>query len=212
MKKIHIKKVLTDYITGNRWQFALLSAILFIGMLAGAIAAASMKGETFESTQNYLGNLVSAFNLQSTDPTTVFRFALYTNLKEVLLLSICGLWVFLIPFAVLLAGIKGYKLGLAFSLCARVFGLKGVGFSIAALATQIVIFVPAFLVYGIFCVNTALFFKKVRKQKISLKRDDIYKKWILMILAVLVVAVVSAFIDAYVIPPILKPLCLFLRR
>ncbi len=205
--RIHIKKSIKDYVLANRWKFALLIFFLFLGALTGPVALASLDDGVKDATEKYLSNLVSAYNLQTVSRAAVFKRALYTNIKSVLFFSTALLWPGFIPFLVFVAAIKGYKVGFTAALSVKTFGIKGVGFSVLALMPQIAIFIPALLIYGVYSINFALLKRRKTLQGTDFKKNEIYIKCLLVIFVMIIFSIVSAFADAYIIPPILKPLC-----
>lgn len=205
--RIHIKKTIRDYVFANRWKFALLIFFLFLGALTGPVALVSLEDGAKDATEKYLSNLISAYNLHSVGRSAVFKRALYTNIKSVLFFSTALLWIGFVPFLVFVTAIKGYKVGFTASLCVKVFGIKGAWFSCLALIPQIAIFIPALLIYGVYSINFALLKRRKILQRTDFKKNEIYIKCFLVIFVMIIISIVSAFADAYIIPPILKPLC-----
>ena len=207
MRRIYIKKSILDYVVSNKWQVVLLGLALLAGVSVGSLIAVSMKTDTAEATTKYLQNLISAYNLQTVNSGIIFRSALYNNIKVVLFLCLSSIWHGFIPFAVLQIALKGYKLGFTIALSIKTFGIRGIAFALLTSITQIAMFIPAVLIYTVFCINVALLNKKVRLGRVSVKKNEIYIKCFLALFLVALVSLAAAFVDAYVIPAILKPIC-----
>lgn len=206
MKKLYIHKSISKYIQRNKWQFIIAVTALFAGTIIGSFAAAYMGGEQSSALGKYLENLISAYNFESVSGEEIFKNSLLGNFKTALFIWISCLWVGFIPFSVFQIGLKGYKLGFTTSLCVRLFGIKGIVFSIFSEFSQIFIIIPFLIFLGVFCMN----FATIKGRTGMADKKDMYFKNIIILFLVIIASIVSAFADAFIIPPILKPICSFI--
>lgn len=208
MKKIHIRKFVSGYITKNKWQFIIVFTCLTIGIFTGSIVSVLMNSSEADALNKYLGNFVSAYNLQSANNGEIFKFSVYNNIKIILFLWLSGIWIGFVPFGLLQVGIKGYKIGFSTTLFIKVFGIKGVFFALLSAIPQITIMIPSFMVYSVFNINFALFMQKSKHRNISSNvKNEMYIKNLICLLAAITISVFVSLIDAFVMPPILKPVC-----
>ncbi len=213
MKKYNFIRNITDYISGNRLQFFFVVVSLLLGTVIGSLSALSLEQESYESLNSYLRNFVSAYNIQSISKTDIFKVSLYNNIKVVLLLWISGLWVGFVPIGVLQVGSKGYKLGFTTVLILQIYRGKGLLLAIVSIIPQVLILVPVIIIYTVFNMNFALSLRKIRLKGQSLAtHKEMYLRNLLFLVGTLVVLVLCSLIDAFVVPPVLKPICSFLSK
>ena len=210
MKKTDIKIHILKYLADNKWQFLSVCGVLLIGILSGTLFAVYIKAESAELMTRYINNFVSAYNLQTTDLYSVFKSALYFNIKTVLFIWLASLWIGFLPFSVLQVGIMGHKLGFLAAFIPKTFGLKGVFFVIASLIPQCLISIPFVIFYSVFNTNFSILRHKTKNRTISRKiKTDIYIKNLIYLLIAIAVSFVVALMDAYIVPWVLKIVCSF---
>ena len=208
MKRIYIKKSVVYYLAQNKWQFLVVFLSLFLGTILGSYFSIIMNAESNDAMGEYINNFVSAYNLQSINPAGVFKFSLYNNVKTILLLWVSGLWIGFIPLTFLQVGVKGYKLGFSTALLVKSFGLKGMLFAVTSAIPQLFITIPVLVFYSVFNINFALFQNRSKLHSISSSlKNEIYIKNLLYLVGLIVLSFFVAFLDAYVMPVVLKPIC-----
>ncbi len=208
MKRLNIKKYILDVFFKNKWQFLIVFFSLFLGIIFGTYFSSSMNQETADAMDKYINNFVSAYNLQSANPAEVFKFSVYNNIKIIIFIWVSGLWVGFLPINLLQIGSKGYKLGFSVALIVKSFGIKGIAFSLVSSAPQIFIMIPALILYSVFNMNFAFFQKHSRITNLSaVLKNEFYIKNLLYLAAIITLSIFVSFIDAYIIPQVLKPIC-----
>ncbi len=213
MRSLKIKNRITDYLNRNKWQILIVFASLFAGIIIGSFFSARMSGDKYEAITEYIQNFVSAYGLQSVNDMDIFKFSVYNNIKLVLFLWLSGLRRWLLPIGAVQIGLKGYKIGFSTALFVRIFGIKGVLFAIISILPQLVITIPAVLLYLIFNINFALALKPSNLQHMtSTIKNHLYIQNLMYLTIMVAVSLVAALTDAYIIPPVLKPICSLLNR
>ncbi|MBQ2932823.1 MAG: stage II sporulation protein M [Clostridia bacterium] len=208
MKRLNIKKYISDIFLRNKWQFLIVFLSLFSGILFGTYFSSSMNQETADAMDKYINNFVSAYNLQSANAGEVFKFSVYNNIKIIIFIWISGLWVGFLPVNLIQIGAKGYKLGFSVTLLVKSFGVKGIAFSTISSASQIFIMIPALILYSVFNINFSFFQKHSRFTNLSaVFKNEFYIKNLLYLAAIIILSVFVSFLDAYIIPQVLKPIC-----
>lgn len=208
MKKLHIKNRISGLILKNKWQFLIVVSSLVLGIAAGTYFAVSIPSDSADAMNKYMNNFVSAYNLQSANSGEVFKFSLYSNIKTILLLWVSGLWVGFLPLNLLQIGAKGYKIGFSVTLLAKSFGAKGMIFSAASSIPQVFIMIPALLLCSVFNINFAFFQKNSKISNLSaVFKNEFYIKNLLYLAAIIILSIFVSFLDAYIIPQVLKPIC-----
>lgn len=210
MRKVHIKRRVIEYALNNKWQLLVVIFSLMAGTLIGSVFSVSMESESLDAMEKYINNFVSAYNLQPINNMEVFRFSVYNNIKTVLFLWISGLWIGFLPLAVFQVGLKGYKLGFSTALFVKSFKTKGIIFALISSIPQLLIVIPMVIIYAVFNINFSLFrYGKLGRGISYSAKNEFYIRNLLYLLAAVLIAVVAAWVDAYVMPPVLKPICSF---
>ena len=213
MRTLRIKKSISDYIIRNKWQILIVFASLCAGIMIGSFFSARMSSEKSDATAKYLQNFVSAYGLQSVDKGEIFKFSLYNNIKLVIFLWISGLWIGLLPFGIVQVGLKGYKIGFSTTIFVKIFGVKGILLALLSILPQMLFILPVIIFYSVFNINFALLLKKYRYQHTSGNvKTRLYLRNLIFFVGALIISIISGLVDAYIVPPILKPLCSLLNK
>ncbi len=213
MKSLAIKKTISDYIGRNKWQILIVFASLFAGIIIGSFFSVRISEDKSDAMTKYIQNFVSAYGLQSVDNGKIFKFSLYNNIKLMLFLWISGLWVGFLPFGILQVGLKGYKIGFSTAVFVRIFGIKGIIFALLSVLPQLVIVLPTVIIYSVFNINFAFSLKNARFQRLSNNlKNKLYIRNLIFFVGAVVISLISGVVDAYIIPPVLKPICSFLNK
>ncbi len=213
MKKYNFVRYITDYISGNRLQFFFVIISLLLGTVIGSLSALSLEQGSYENLNSYLRNFVSAYNIQSISKTDILRVSVYNNIKVVLLLWVSGLWLGFIPLGILQVGAKGYKLGFTTVLILQIYRGKGLLLAIVSIVPQVLILIPVIIIYTVFNINFALSLRKIRLKGQSMAtHKEMYLRNLLFLVGTLAVLILCSLIDAFVVPPVLKPICSFLSK
>ncbi len=210
MKKLHIKRQILKFMTDNKWQIFVVCFSLIAGIAVGSIFSMYISEENSKATEEYINNFVSAYNLQSVDAAEVFKFSAYNNIKVVLFIWLFGLWAGFLPLCVLQIGFKGYKIGFSTALFVHIFGFKGTLLAFLSSMPQLLVVVPALVLYSIFSINFAVSAGKIKSRgSLPKVRNDMYIKNLVCLLIMIAVSLVIALIDGYIMPSVLKPICSF---
>ena len=210
MKK-QIFESIKGYISDNKRQYAVVIAALVAGMALGCLSALRMSGQQFESLSGYTENFVSSYNLQPVSRSRVFISSAMGNIKTVLFLWVSGLWVGLIPFAIFHIGVKGYKIGFSTAFLVSAYRGRGVLFALMSMLPQMIIFVPALTVFAVFNIRYAASIRRVRiRNGARSMRREMYLQNAVCVLGILAVVACCSLLDAFIIPPVLKPVCSYM--
>ncbi len=213
MKRKYILRSLRDYILDNKLYYMIVGIAVVLGIIVGSISAVSMNAENYESLNEYVNNFISAYNLQPVNRANIFETSFLGNLKLILFLCFSGFWVGFIPFTVLQMSIKSYKLGFSIAFFVMAYRGQGIIFSLMSLMPQILILMPALVIYAVFNIKYAISIQKLRMRRISsVIRREMYFRSFLCLIAMLGVATVCSFFDAFVISAVLKPICILFNR
>ena len=208
MKKLYIKRSISEYLIKNKWQLCTVFCMLLLGTVIGTMISVSMDFSESSAMGEYISNFVSAYNLQQIDRGSIFKFSAYNNIKTTLIIWASGLWIGLLPLNLIKVGAHGYKLGFSTALLVREFAVKGTIFAVASALPQIFVALPALIVYSIFNINFSISQRLSKSRGLSsgIKTKN-YVKNLIYLVGLITLSFFLAFLDAYVIPIILKPIC-----
>lgn len=211
MKKLRIKQNLIEHLNKNKWQYLIALMCALLGVIAGSVTSVLVPADEFDALNLYLKNFVSAYSLQSVEKMDVFVFSIYNNIKTVIFMWISGLWIWIMPLSLMFVASKGFKLGFSVTAFIRIFGFKGIVFSAVSSLPQLLILMPALVVYAVFNIRFACSLQNMKGQRISQStKNEMYFKNFLHLLGVITVSVICSLADAFVMPALLKPICSFL--
>lgn len=211
MRRRKFTRRLSEYISDNKKYYILVASVVFLGIVIGTVSAVTMKSDAYRNLNTYIDNFLSVFNLQPINRIEVFKTSFYSNTKTILFLWLSGLWVGFIPFAILQMGIKGYKIGFSIAFFVQAYRGMGIVFIFLSMIPQLLILLPALMVYTVFNIKYSLSIHKLRDRKNVLSvRKDMYLRNFLCIIGIIFVIILCSFIDSFVISSILKPVCYFL--
>lgn len=212
MRKLNLRRTFAEHLADNKIQYTVVIAVLALGTVVGAVSAAAMNEENLKALGEYTDGFATAFNLSPIGGMSVFRASMYENIKLVLFLWLSGLWIGLIPIAILQIGIKGFKLGFTTAFMVQMYKLKGLVFAAVSIMPQLVLLIPALMIYAVFGIKYAMALHKIGRQGNRGVMREMYMRSLLCIVGITAVAALCSLVDAFVVPPVLKPVCSLLIR
>lgn len=211
MKFTYYKKQIVNFIYKNKLTLILLLICLVAGIAAGSIFSAFASEEVFDELGEYLKNFVSAYSLQIIDSADVVNYSLLNNGKTVIIVFLSCIWrgFVLIPF--LDSFILGFRFGFATTSIIRLFGTKGIPLAVVCSIPQMLLFAPIFILYCVYNIKFTLSGRNSLKQGF---RGSVLKlfniKNMLLTMALVFIVLITALVDGYVVPFVLKPVCAIL--
>ncbi len=194
---------LKQHILQNRIKYISVLTALFVGLFAGTLF--TLKGGL---SSGYADNFISMYKLQGVSSSHIFIYSLVSYIRIIAVIWISGRYVFLMPLNHIQVASKGFGIGCTVSYMVSYFGASGAVFSFLSMFFQSIIFIPVLIVYSVYQINFSLEYRMVRnspsafKQKRRMIIMDL-KKLLLVLLAVLL----CTCIESYVVPPLIKPIC-----
>jgi len=211
VKKLHIRKNLGSYFGVDKRSYILPVICLFTGVILGTASSLVLENATAEPINEYLKNFFSAYSLQGVDKSEIFKISIHNNIKMLIILWVCGLSVFLIPFLALYIGVKGFKIGFAISFLIRSYSYSGAMLALSSMLPQMLIVVPFMIIYSAYCIRTVPKIRMFRERQLN---NDSKKRLLSSNLsAVFLSAIVlslASLMDCYIVPMISSSICMSL--
>ncbi len=195
MKKL-LEFDLQGHFTSNRLKYSLILALLFVGMLFGAI----MGKNAYQNAQNLglFDSFVSIYTINGVTNSEVFIKALISNIRILMLLWVSGFFVWLCPLNFLTIFSKGFGIGYVVAYFLNDGGIIGFFVAFTSLLFQNLVILPAFVVYSQIQFDFSIQYKKLKSSPNRFKQQrHLIQKNILILLIMMLICVISSAIEAY---------------
>ncbi|MBM7869194.1 stage II sporulation protein M [Clostridium pascui] len=196
---------LNDHIKENFWLYVISLICIFTGMVLGVYTVKYM-GEIYKTDLiSYFQGFTEYLTTESLNYKEVFLNTIRSNIPFILFIWLLGMTMVGIPVILIIGIIKGYTLGFTISFIINSVGLKGIGIAIFGVIIQNIIYIPCMIIASVLAMEFSLNFLKERIDRRV--KENI---WIKMLsyscsfLAIIAVMFVGFFMEAYIIPNILK--------
>ncbi len=189
----------------------IISFILVIsGIATGCILAITRSDNVDITVKQYFENFMTALTLQGISKSEVFRLSFFNSLNAFAIISISGLFLWLLPLGGIQLFMNGFKLGFTLLYFVKLFHLKGFIIALFFLLPQIILFIPAtcyLYINKIIVINKRNFFRKVGFSYTT--KTEFFKSFLVSFLIYWLITLFSCIVDGYLIPPIIKLFSIF---
>lgn len=203
MKKRLSSAILIE-IEQNRRFYILVTAVLFIGIIPGALSA--VRGT--EELSEYFGHFLSAYSLRGVGSSEVFKISLFNHLRFAFIIWVSGRFTWCLPLGALQIGLKGFGVGYTVGGLVYCYKWRGLLLSVVSILPQCLILIPTAVFFYVcrirFCADRRLMY--VGNTAIAVKRR-IYVHNFAVIAVFLLVILLCAFADAYAVPFLVSVIC-----
>lgn len=205
MKKTNILSLLIgkEFSRGKNKYFLFL--LLFTsGIALGTVC--SLFSDSSEEIKNYVNTFLSSYSLQGTVKSRVFFLSFLNYGKFIFFLWVSGWYLWLFPLCFLQVFTKGFRIGFTVACFLQILYFRGILFSLITLLPQNLIFLPALFFFSVYQFE----FLSDRKLLLSGKNSSNYKnrcyqKNIFFLVILILLSLLCALIEGYVIPTLLLP-------
>lgn len=196
---------LNDHIKENFWLYVISLICIFTGMVLGVYTVKYM-GDIYKTDLiSYFQNFTEYLSSESLNYKGVFLNTIRSNIPFVIFIWLLGMTMVGIPVILIIGIVKGYTLGFTISFIINSVGLKGIGIAIFGVIVQNIIYIPCMIIASVLAMEFSLNFLKERIDRRV--KENI---WIKMLsyscsfLAIIAIMFIGFFVEAYIIPNILK--------
>ena len=189
----------------------ILSFILVIaGLIAGGILALTHPADNNVAVKQYFENFMTSLILQGISKNEVFRLSFYNCLKSFIVISISGLYLWLLPLGSIQLFMCGFKVGFTLLCFIKIFHIKGFLVALLFLLPQTIFFIPAICYLYISKIITLNKSRQVTKNSYSLISKKIFfKTFFVSFLIFWAISFIACITEGYFIPSIIKHVCKF---
>lgn len=179
-----------------------LLIISFIGLLTGSIFMTVLDGTDKSLVSDTLNNFIN--NIEPADYINDFIPNLIMNTVSVLFIWVLGISIIGIPIVIVFLFIKSFILSFSLASFIANFKLKGVLLGIIYNFPHNFISLVLFIYLGVYSIRLSmLVLNSVIKRK-SIDFKTIMNRYLLVLIVALVVSIVLALIEIFVVPHLLK--------
>ncbi len=209
MKKTKVvSSILLKEIHKNKRKYILFISIFFLGILFGTIMTAI--SNSFSEIQTYVDTFLSSYSLHGTSKKQVFLLSIQNYIKFSFFLWVSGWHPWVFPLCFLQVFSKGFRIGYTTACFVQCYRLKGIILSFTTLLLQNTIFLPAMLASAVYQFQFLSDRKYIIARKTSPEfRKQLYLKYIVCLFFYSIILILCSFLEGYVIPVLLRPLCRF---
>jgi stage II sporulation protein M len=153
------------HVKNNLNRYFLLLLAFVIGISAGAFTVNGLSSVQRDELTNYFQGFLQLLDSHSTDNTELLKIALMENIRIIVVLWVLGVTIIGIPFIFVIISIRGFITGFSSAFIVKIFGLKGILFTLFTLFPKEVIVMPCIIALGVNGINFSLNIIKSKSNK-----------------------------------------------
>lgn len=196
-------KFVKEYFLSNIKEYCVVGIMFLIGIFVGVMFINNCKPEQQMEVANYINTYIHDLkNIENINYMSLTTIAIQKNIILSILLWFAGTTIIGIPIVWGIILFRGGCLGFSITACINTLGLgKGLGFVLATMFIQNIIFIPSIITMGVSSLNL---YKTIVKDK----RKDVIKpaiiKHTILSLIMLVFLIIAAIVEINVSCKILQ--------
>ncbi len=199
---------LSKELTQHRRHYLWITGIFILGIILGTAAAVASDDKS--QIRDYFDLFLSAYPLQGAAQSEIFKLSLLNYLQLALMIWVSGWYLWLLPLGILQVAAKGFRTGFTISCLLQCYQFRGALLAFLSLLPQNLIFLPAlcfFTVYQFQFLSDRRYLAANAGQTVFKKQ--VYRKNAVFFACFMLLLIVCALTEGYVIPTLLHPLCGF---
>jgi stage II sporulation protein M len=204
-----IKNLIKKSFQENALIYSVIPVIFALGFFFGIKGVEKLDAHQVKDLVDFVDGFINNLPTASVDASLETQHAITGNLKTLFYLWFLGLTVIGIPLTMMIIFSRGFILGFTISFLVQQKSLQGVLVVIMTILPQNLLFIPVLLVAAVFSISFSFF---VIRGKFAGKTINLSKRFIgytfsFFVLGLL--AVLSALIQGYVSPSLVKAVFYF---
>lgn len=204
-----MKSLIKKSLQENPFVYLIIPAIFVCGFFYGTIGVHKLDANQTRDLISFVDGFINYLPTASIDASLETRHALISNLKTLFYIWFLGLTVIGIPLTMVIVFSRGFILGFTTGFLVQQKSFQGVLVILMTVLPQNLLFIPVLLIAAVSSISFSFF---VIRGKFAGKTINLSKRFIgytfsLVILGLF--AVLSAFIQGYVSPSLVKAVFYF---
>lgn len=199
-----LRRLKTDILQHIKRNISLYLIVLFAvmtGLASGTFTAGAMTGVQRMALGSYLETFFQHNTYEPINRSAVFWQSVWQNLQSIFLIWLVGLFLFGIPFVLLLVGIRSFFIGFAVGFLISQYRIGGLLFVILCILPQTLIYLICFLGIGVLALENSV--DRLKNRKAAGSRELLKRKtghYTLKILVLFLLLTVGSLVEAYISP------------
>ena len=179
--------------------------MLILGIISGCIFLMTLKDADKDIIINQINNFIKNINDNQINNNRGFLNSLYENYIYIFLVWILGTSIIGIIINIFLIYFKGFIYGFTISSFYIVFKYKGLLLSFIYVFPTIIINLIMITILSVYSILfTSYLFKVIFSKERNTQIKKFFKRYIIILLICLVMALISSLFEGYLIPSIIK--------
>ncbi|ANB56833.1 stage II sporulation protein M [Anoxybacillus sp. B7M1] len=206
MRKQPLKSVIAMHLKEHASIYLFIIVLFLMGVIFGAIVVNSLNFNQKQDLYYYLMQFFGQVSKgQFASASDMFQQSYFHNLQYIGFMWVLGISIIGLPLILILLFLKGIVVGFTVGFLVNQMGWQGFLLSFVSVMPQNFVVVPAFIIMGAVSVSFSL--KMVRNQFMKRMHEPIFPmiiRYTLIMLAISASLIVSAGLEAYISPVIMK--------
>ena len=196
-----IKRILNEHTENNIPKYIAATAVFAAGFVLGIAGSFGSGNGTVENVAQSIRTTCESVSAGGVDAPKLFWISVWKNLRNCLAIFLGGFSLWLSPLIPGLLFACGFSYGYTAGFLSANFGSDGFLLVLVSSATAIVIVIPVYAVLSVISFNNSL---KRRRLSNGSKNTAVFAAVFVLVSLLLIPA---AAIDAFVVPEIVKQIC-----
>ncbi|PRZ12996.1 stage II sporulation protein M [Laceyella sediminis] len=199
------RRSIQSHIQQQRSPYLFVTVLFMMGVIFGAVIVNTLDPAQKDGLLTYLGHFFRGLEQHTiAEPEVAFQHALGDHLKTIGLMWILGLSVIGIPLLLVFIFLKGLVIGFTVGFLVNQLAWEGLWFAFVSVVPQNLLMIPALIIVTVAGIH---FSTLLVKNRLIHYRGTIYPQFVsfsLLVTAMAVVMLVSAALEAYLSPVMMK--------
>lgn len=199
------KNLLLRYLKENMYSFIFVTLVYVIGITFGSVMVNRLPEQHSEPLVQELSFYFEVLDeTPAVNKTIILKEAFNTNAKFILIAFLSGITVIGIPVIVVMLFMRGLILGFTIGFIFSHSSVRGLLFALASIVPHSLVIIPALLLSSVASISFSwvMLLKVIKSRNFNIKQHIINYS-ILTVISLALVGI-SALIEAYIIPALLK--------
>jgi len=183
----------------NSWQYILVVAILFIGLVVGNYKALRLEGEVKSHLLTMIDSYLQGGISDGLDSKNIFLKAFYSQAKTVVTIWFLGLTVIGLPLILGVIFLRGFSVGFTVGFLCQQKASAGILISILSILPQNLVYIPFLILAAVLALNFSLYIVKGKNSHMLPLGQGLITYSLLMLICLLIFSG-GALIEAYLSP------------
>lgn len=194
-----VRSRIKQHLKENKWHYALLCLIFFLGFFLGYHKVFSLDGEVREHLLGLINSYLLGGFRGELSSGYIFTSAYLQQLKSIALIGFLGLTVIGIPLIIGVIFFRGFSLGFTIGFLVKEKG--GIGFFLTFLSIfpQNIVYIPLIIIWSLIAINFSVYIVK-RQDPGGLPLTKGLLRYLLLFLTFCLVILVGVLIESYLSP------------